>query len=107
MGYSFYLISKDKEITQEDFDKAFSKMSVFNQRGRQGNPPCDVSFKKNYINVSGAYGISGKDSEGFVLNLWICLQDLGYGIRILCGDWDYGSAEDWDWLRETTRYANT
>lgn len=98
MGYSFYLISKEKEITQEDFDKAFSNMSLFNKKGHFGVPLCDVDFEPDFIRVSGAYGISGQYAEGFVLNLLMCLLDLNYKIKVLSKDCNYGSEEDWRWL---------
>lgn len=40
MGYSFYLISKEKEITQDDYDTAISNLSKFNRLGYIGHPPC-------------------------------------------------------------------
>lgn len=36
MGYSFYLISKEKEISQNDFDTAMVNLSKFNQQGHAG-----------------------------------------------------------------------
>ncbi len=98
MGYSFYLISKDKEITQEDYDTAISNLSKFNQFGEMGRPPCDIRLDKRYIHISGSYGMSGKFVEGFVLNLLMCLLDLDYKPKVLARDWEYGSKEDWDWL---------
>jgi hypothetical protein len=98
MGYSFYLISKEKEISQNDFDTAMGNLSKFNQQGDIGNPPCDVYFKKHYIRISGSYSISGKYAEGFVLNLLMCLLDLNYKPKVISHDWEYGTKEDWEWL---------
>jgi hypothetical protein len=98
MSYSFYLISKEKPITQEDYDKAFSNLSPYNQKGSLGGPPCDIYFEMGYICVSGTFGISGHHVEGFVLNLLMCLSDLDYKITILSKAWNYGSEADWKWL---------
>lgn len=100
MGYSFYIISKEKEISQEDFEKAIENMSEFNRIGLDGDQPCDVHFKKDYIRISGSFGISGKYAEGFVLNLLICLMDLDYKPRVLSHDWEYGTKEDWNWFND-------
>jgi len=98
MGYSFYLISKEKEISQEDFGKAMSNLSNFNRLGFMGKPPCDIDFQGHYVRISGAFSISGKYAEGFVLNLLMCLLDLNYKPEIISRDWEYGTKEDWDWL---------
>jgi len=98
MGYSFYLISKEKEIRQNDFIKAMNSLSEFNQKGFDGMPPCDIDYKKNYIRVSGSYSVSGKYAEGFVLNLLMCLLDLGYNPKVISRDWNYGTKKDWEWL---------
>lgn len=101
MGYSFYLISKEKEISQNDFDTAIGNMSDFNKEGLVGMPPCNTYYQKNYIRVSGSFGVSGKYAEGFVLNLLICLFDLNYNPKVISRDWDYGTDEDWQWLEDT------
>lgn len=98
MGYSFYLISKEKEITQEDFDKAISNLSPFNRIGSIGRPPCDILLENNFVKVSGSFSISGEFVEGFVLNLLMCLLDLDYKIKVLSKDWKYGSESDWNWF---------
>jgi len=98
MGYSFYLISKEKEISQEDFDIAISKLSDFNRLGFIGRPPCDLDFQGHYVRISGSFSMSGKYAEGFILNLLMCLLDLNYKPRIISRDWGYGTKEDWDWL---------
>jgi hypothetical protein len=98
MGYSIYLISKEKGISQKDFDTAMSNLSNFNQKGYAGFPPCDITFKKQYITVSGSFGLSGKYAEGFVLNLLMCLLDLDYKPKVISRDWEYGTQEDFDWL---------
>jgi hypothetical protein len=98
MGYTFYLISKEKEISQNDFDLAMSNLSKFNQEGHTGTPPCDIDFRSKFIRVSGSFGVSGKYAEGFVLNLLICLLDLDYKPKVLSRDWVYGTEEDWEWL---------
>jgi hypothetical protein len=94
MGYSFYLISKEKEISKEDFDIAMSNLSVFNRLGLYHV----ICFKGHYIRISGSYSISGKYVEGFVLNLLMCLLDLNYKPKVISHDWEYGTKEDWDWL---------
>lgn len=98
MGYSFYIISKEKEISQEDFETAMVNLSQFNQQGHAGRPPCDICFRKNYIKISGSFGISGRHVEGFVLNLLMCLLDLDYKPKVISNDWEYGTKEDWEWL---------
>jgi hypothetical protein len=98
MGYAFYLISKEKEISQKDFDLAMSNLSKFNQEGYMGTPPCDIDFRGKFITISGSFGVSGKYAEGFVLNLLMCLLDLDYKPRVLSRDWEYGTREDWEWL---------
>lgn len=94
MGYSFYLISKEVQIEKKDLDTTLEKLSPYN---KEGGLRCDVEYNKNYIRVSGSYGISGKDAEGFVLNLLINLQQLNYHISVVSGDWDYGTEEDKKW----------
>lgn len=98
MGYSFYLISKEKEFTEENFNTAMSNLSPFNQKGLCGNPPCDIVFTKKSIRVSGSYSVSGRYVEGFVLNLLMCLLDLDYKPRVISHDWEYGTKEDFIWL---------
>jgi len=98
MGYSFYLISKEKDISQQDFDTAMSNLSEFNREGLDSVPPCEVDFKGKYIHIGGAFGISATYAEGFVLNLLMCLLDLGYKPKVLSSDWGYGTKEDWEWL---------
>ena len=100
MGYSFYLISKEKRITNEDYAIALQNLSPFNSKGMAGMMPCDVSHDKtkHYIRVSGSFGVSGKYAEGFVLNLLMNLLDLGYKPKVISRDWEYGSDEDWAWL---------
>ena len=98
MGYSFYLISKEKEISQNDFDTAMVNLSKFNQQGHAGMPPCNIDFKKHYVRVSGSFGVSGQYAEGFVLNLLMCLLDLDYNPKVISQDWEYGTKEDWKWL---------
>lgn len=98
MGYSFYLISKEKEISQQDFDTAMTNLSPFNKNGHAGMPPCDIDFRKHYVRISGSFGVSGKYAEGFVLNLLICLLDLDYRPKVISHDWEYGTDEDWQWL---------
>jgi hypothetical protein len=104
MGYSFYIISKEKQIKEDDYNKAFEKLSEFNKTGGIcGRTPCDVMFnnnKKKSIVISGSYNISGQYVEGFVLNLLMNLLDLGYTPKVLSRDWNYGSEEDWEWLEE-------
>jgi len=102
MGYSFKIISRDKEITKEDFLTVISKMSEYNKKGLSGLPVCDYSYNKNYLTVSGSFGISGKQAEGFVLNLVINLIELGYVPKVLSRDWEYGSEEDFKWLNSLT-----
>jgi hypothetical protein len=101
MGYSFYIISKEKEISQNDFDTAMANLSKFNRQGLEGMPPCDIDFKRHYIHVSGSFGVSGQYPEGFVLNLLMCLLDLDYKPRVISGDWLYGTKEDWQWLESS------
>ena len=98
MGYSFKIISRDKQISKEDFATAMSKMSEFNKGGLSGLPVCDYRFTPNYITVSGSFGVSGKYAEGFILNLVINLIELGYIPKVLSRDWEYGSEEDFKWL---------
>lgn len=98
MGYAIYLISREKLISKEDFDKAFSNLSIVNQKGNFGIPPCDLEVTENYIRVSGSFQISGHLAEGFVLNLLMCFLDLDYKIKVLCHDLEYGSESDWNWL---------
>lgn len=99
MGYSFYIISREKPIAQNDFFEAFNSLSKFNREGHIGKPVCDVDFDNpNYIRVSGSYGISGMYAEGFVLNIVMCLLDLGYKPKVISRDWDYGTKEDFEWL---------
>ena len=98
MGYSFYLISKEKEISQNDFDTAMVNLSKFNRQGHAGMPPCDIDFKKHYIRVSGSFGVSGQYAEGFVLNLLMCLLDFNYKQKVISHDWEYGTKKDWEWL---------
>lgn len=98
MGYTFYLISKEKEISQKDFDTAMVNLSEFNKFGHAGMPPCDISFRKYFIMISGSFGVSGKYAEGFVLNLLMCLLDLDYKPKVISHDWEYGTKEDWEWL---------
>ena len=99
MGYSFYIASKEKPISQSDFDTAMVNLSKFNKQGLAGLPVCDVYFDNpNYIRVSGSFGVSGKYAEGFVLNLVMCLLDLDYKPKVLSHDWEYGTKEDFEWL---------
>ncbi len=98
MGYSFYIISKEKEISQQDFDTAMVNMSNLNKTGLAGLPVCDISLNKYFIRVSGAFGLSGKYAEGFVLNVVMCLLDLDYKPKVISKDWEYGTKEDWEWL---------
>ncbi len=98
MGYSFYIISKEKEISQVDFDKAMASLSEFNQKGLGGRPPCDIDLRKNYIYISGSFTISGQYAENFVLNLSQRLTELGYKAKTISSDWKLGNREDWDWL---------
>lgn len=76
MGYSFYLISKEKEISQNDFDTAMVNLSKFNQQGLVGMPPCDIDFKKYYIRVSGSFGTSGKYAESVSVQVRLGVQKL-------------------------------
>lgn len=98
MGYSFYLVGKDRKITEDDFNTAFSCMSKFNKTGLNGTPPCDIDFANNFVRISGSFSISGHFAEGFVLNMLICLQNLGYSIKVLSRDFEYGTEEDFTWL---------
>ena len=98
MGYSFYLISKDKEISETDFDKAIKNLSDFNRNGFCGNMPCDVFYEKWYVRVSGSSSVSGKYAEGFVLNLLMNLLDLDYKPRVISHDFKYGTEDDFLWL---------
>jgi hypothetical protein len=100
MGYSFYLISRNKDIKKEDYKKALDNLSEFNKQGLAGRMPCDVFLQDDgkYIRVSGSFGVSGKYAEGFVLNLLMILLDLGYKPRVLSRDWKYGTDEDFQWL---------
>lgn len=100
MGYSFYLISKEKDISQKDFDISMANLSKFNQKGLDGTPPCDIDFKNKYILVSGSFGISGQYVEGFVLNILICLLDLDYKPKVISRDFEYGTKQDWEWLND-------
>ena len=79
MGYSFYLISKETSITESDYEISLNNLSPFNQNGAYGlgMSPCDVNYYRNYIGMSGSFSMSGKYIEGFVLNLLMCLMDLG------------------------------
>lgn len=104
MGYSFYIISKEKPISKEDFDTAMANLSKFNREGMDGHPPCDINFSNKYIRISGSFGISGQYAEGFVLNMLICLMDLAYSPRILSGDWEYGTEEDFEWLNSKEQF---
>jgi hypothetical protein len=104
MGYLFSIISKEKDITKQDFDTALDNLSEFNKGGGiAGRLVCDVSLSsKRCISVSGSFSISGKYAEGFVLNLLICLIDLGYSPRVVSSDWSYGTKEDEEWLNNQT-----
>lgn len=99
MGYSFYLISKAKDFTEKDFEAALSNLSPFNRGGDLGILRCDVFFNVKYITISGSFGISGKYAEGFVMDLLLCFQELGYKIKVLSKDWSYGSDSDWQYLK--------
>jgi hypothetical protein len=104
MGYSFYIISKDREISQSDFDTAMGNLSRFNQRGNFGIPPCDVDFKKHYIRVYGTHSISWNCTQGFILNLVMCLLDLDYKPKVITHDLDdWGKKEDWEWLENVKK----
>lgn len=100
MGYSFYLISKEKEISQEDFDIAMLSLSKFNRLGLNGRPPCDIDFQGHYVKISGSFSISGKYVEGFILNLLMCLLNLNYKPEVISSDWEYGTEDDWNWLEK-------
>lgn len=102
MGYSFYLVSKDKPISETDFEIATSNLSAFNKTGFVGRFPCDVTLETQYIRVSGSFSMSGRYAEGFVLNLLICFMDLGYNLRVLSSDWNYGTAADWEFFDKLT-----
>lgn len=98
MGYSFYIISKDREISQSDFDTAMANLSEFNRIGLEGNPPCDIYLEKNYVKVSGSFAISWHHSQGFILNLVMCLLDLNYKPKVISHNVGWGKKEDWEWL---------
>lgn len=101
MGYLFHILSKDKEITKQDYDTALAKLSEFNKTGLAGGRmPCDIMHRGKYINISGSFGISGQYAEGFVLNLVINLLDLNYRPIVISKDWQYGTKEDWEWLQD-------
>lgn len=101
MGYTFYICSKEKSITKDDFDTAISNLSNHNRDKSTNSLICDVELENPYcIRVSGVYGISGKYAEGFVLNLVINLINLGYIPKVLSKDWEYGTAEDWEWFED-------
>lgn len=55
MGYSFYLISKDKPISEQDYEIAIKKLLDFNRPGVYGMPTCDTTYSPKYISVSGSY----------------------------------------------------
>ncbi len=97
MGYTFHLISKERDFTEQDFKTAMGNLSPFNQSGLAG----DIEFNHKYIRISGSYGISGKYCEGFVLNLLMCLLDLGYRPKVINKEWDYGTEEDFKWLEDS------
>jgi hypothetical protein len=100
MGYSIYILSKDKEITKDDYQTALSNLSKFNKIGLAGRMPCDIELKGKYIFLGGSFSISGSYAEGFVLNLVMCLLDLNYRPTVISRDWDYGTEDDWQWLEE-------
>lgn len=98
MGYSFYILSKEKEIQKDNFEQIMGRLSDFNRIGINGHPPCDLILKNHYINISGSFTSSGKYVEGFVLNIVMVLLDLGYRPIVISRDWGYGTDEDWEWL---------
>ncbi len=96
MGYAFYIVSPEKQITTEDYENVLDNLSPFNKHGMLGNHPCDVGLhEKGYISVSGSFSISGKYAEGFVLNVVMNLLKLGYIPKVLSSDWGYGTDEEW------------
>lgn len=102
MGYSFYIISKEKEISPEDFASVINSLSDFNKWGVMGSHPCDIDFKDKYIRISGSFSLSGRYAEGFVLNILMLLLDLGYKPKVISKDWEYGTEEDFEWLENYT-----
>lgn len=100
MGYSFYLISKEKEITATDFNTAVKRLSEFNRTGLMGGLVCDLDHSPNHIRVSGSFGMSGTHCEGFVLNLLINLTAMGFNIGVVSDDFGYGSKEDKKWINK-------
>lgn len=101
MGYSFLIFSKDNEITQYDYERAFSKMGAFYKGSENfNNPVCDIKFEKGAIKVSGSFSLSGRYAEGFVLNLVVRLNELGYSTTVFSPDWEYGTDADKEWLKK-------
>lgn len=108
MGYSFYIISKNREISQSDFDTAMANLSDYHRNGEVGIPPCDVDFQKHYVRVYGSFCMSWNYSQGFILDLVMCLLDLNYHPKVISHDAGWGKKEDWRWLdkvRENQKYS--
>lgn len=103
MGYVFYIISRDKDIQENDFISIKENLHPFYKEQVLTGVSGDVHYCKHYIKISGSYSLSGKHIEGFVLNIVINMINLGFVPKVMCKDWDYGSKQDWKWLDKVNK----
>ena len=108
MGYSIYLVDKNKSITDDTLKDVIENLpkrlhGVFPSQQNWGwSLITDItSSEKNkikYVCVSGSYGTSGKWALDMALNLQQKLQEKGFYIEIYSEDFGFTNPNVSDWL---------
>lgn len=114
MGYSIYLVDKEKPITEDILDEIVMSDSfpdrlkgpIFSKQGWGWLTRCDLTIREkdniSFLNVSGSFGISGKWATDMVVVLQQMLQKRGHKIEIYSSGYDFAfeNKEIEEWLNK-------
>ena len=113
MGYSIYLIDKNKSITEELVNELIPLLPkrlahVYNgavhKQSWGWSLVTDLSINKNntknisYLVISGSFGISGKWALDMVVSFQQLLQRKGFIIEIYSSDFGFCNKKLYKWL---------
>ena len=109
MGYSIYLIDREKSITTEVVDEIIkqlpNRLLGFGSGSKQSGGwklVTDLSIrektKQNYLIVSGSFSVSGKWALDMVVAFQQLLQRKGYKIEIFSTDFGFCNKELYEWM---------
>lgn len=104
MGYTIYLVDKNKSVDESDIDAIIEKLPErlqgISKIGKQGwgwSLATDLSIVEgdvNHLKVSGSFSMSGEYAEDMTKTLQRLGKELGYNFDIITSDFNINNTSE-------------